>query len=67
MKVYLDNCCFNRPFDDQSQLKIRLESEAKREPFDYTPWRHNIDEDLSIAEISHKAMGLKNKDTLKVH
>jgi len=29
MKIYLDNCCFNRPFDDQSQLKIRLESEAK--------------------------------------
>jgi len=29
MRIYLDNCCFNRPFDDQSQLKIRLESEAK--------------------------------------
>ncbi len=29
MKLYLDNCCFNRPFDDQSQLRIRLETEAK--------------------------------------
>lgn len=29
MRIYLDNCCFNRPFDDQSQIKIRLESEAK--------------------------------------
>ena len=29
MKVYLDNCCLNRPFDDQTQLRIRLESEAK--------------------------------------
>ncbi len=29
MKIYLDNCCFNRPFDDQSQLRIRLETEAK--------------------------------------
>ncbi len=29
MVIYLDNCCFNRPFDDQSQLRIRLESEAK--------------------------------------
>lgn len=29
MKLYLDNCCFNRPFDDQSQLRILLESEAK--------------------------------------
>ena len=29
MRIYLDNCCFNRPFDDQSQLRILLESEAK--------------------------------------
>ena len=29
MKIYLDNCCFNRPFDDQTQLKIHLESQAK--------------------------------------
>ena len=29
MILYLDNCCFNRPFDDQSQLRIHLEAEAK--------------------------------------
>jgi predicted nucleic acid-binding protein len=29
IKLYLDNCCFNRPFDDQSQLIVRLETEAK--------------------------------------
>jgi hypothetical protein len=29
MLVYLDICCFNRPFDDQSQLRVRLEREAK--------------------------------------
>lgn len=29
MKIYLDNCCFNRPYDDQSHLRIRLEAEAK--------------------------------------
>lgn len=29
MRVYLDNCCFNRPFDDQTQTRIRLEAEAK--------------------------------------
>jgi predicted nucleic acid-binding protein len=28
MKIYLDNCCFNRPFDNQRQLRIRLEAEA---------------------------------------
>jgi hypothetical protein len=26
---YLDSCTFNRPFDDQNQLKIKLETEAK--------------------------------------
>jgi predicted nucleic acid-binding protein len=29
MKLYLDICCFNRPFDDQSDIRIRLEAEAK--------------------------------------
>ena len=28
MRVYLDTCCLNRPFDDQTQPRIRLESEA---------------------------------------
>lgn len=28
MKLYLDVCCLNRPFDDQTQERIRLESEA---------------------------------------
>ena len=28
-RVYLDNCCFNRPFDNQEQLKIKMETEAK--------------------------------------
>ena len=29
MRVYLDNCCYNRPYDDQTQLRISLESQAK--------------------------------------
>src|SRR3712207_3798027 len=28
MRVYLDVCCLNRPFDDQTQDRIRLEAEA---------------------------------------
>lgn len=27
----MDNCCYNRPYDDQSQLRIFLESQAKLE------------------------------------
>ena len=29
MRLYLDNCAFNRPFDTQRQIRIRLEAEAK--------------------------------------
>ena len=29
MLIYLDNCCYNRPFDDQKQVGIRIETEAK--------------------------------------
>lgn len=29
MKIYLDNCCYNRPYDDQSYLSISLETQAK--------------------------------------
>jgi len=29
LKIYLDICSYSRPFDDQSQMKIRLETEAK--------------------------------------
>jgi len=27
--IYLDNCCFNRPFDDKTVFKNYLEAEAK--------------------------------------
>lgn len=29
IKIYLDNCCFNRPYDDQNLLSIFLETQAK--------------------------------------
>ncbi|MDR1162139.1 MAG: PIN domain-containing protein [Tannerellaceae bacterium] len=28
-RIYLDNCCFNRPYDEQTQLRIYLETQAK--------------------------------------
>jgi len=28
-RIYLDNCCFNRPYDDQSQARVRFETQAK--------------------------------------
>lgn len=29
MLIYLDNCCFNRPFDAQQQMRVRQETDAK--------------------------------------
>ena len=29
IRIYLDNCCFNRPFDEQTQIRIQIETEAK--------------------------------------
>jgi len=28
MRIYMDVCCLNRPFDDQTRAKIRIESDA---------------------------------------
>lgn len=35
----------------------------QREPFDYTKWHQEMDEELSVEEISHKAMALRSKNT----
>ena len=29
IRVYLDNCCYNRPYDEQTQTRIFIESQAK--------------------------------------
>jgi hypothetical protein len=29
IRIYLDNCAYNRPFDDKDQITIRMEAEAK--------------------------------------
>jgi hypothetical protein len=59
-RIYLDNCCFNRPYDDQAYLTIKLESEAKlfvqKDSFDYTKWRENLFDDMTLEELSQKAM-----------
>jgi hypothetical protein len=35
----------------------------QREPFDYSKWRQDIDGDLSIKEISQRAMSYRKKKT----
>ena len=29
MRIYLDNCCYNRPYDSQETFKISMETRAK--------------------------------------
>lgn len=29
MRIYLDMCCYNRPYDDQSNLKVAMETQSK--------------------------------------
>lgn len=29
MRIYLDNCCYNRPYDSTDQLSVELEARAK--------------------------------------
>ena len=57
-RIYLDNCCFNRPYDGQTYLLVRLETEA----FDYTLWQENLFEEMSIGEISRKAAEYRNNN-----
>ena len=53
--IYLDNCCFNRPYDDQTQAE-RFISLLLREPFDYTEWRKdNLFVGMSLDEIIDEA------------
>ena len=33
----------------------------QREPFDYTKWRQDLDDDISIEEISRRAMELRTR------
>ena len=46
LKIYLDNCCYGRPFDDLSQEKNN---------FDYTKWREDLYEDMSLDELLDSA------------
>ncbi len=35
----------------------------QRDRFDYTKWRENLDEELSIEEISNRAMKLRKRES----
>jgi predicted nucleic acid-binding protein len=54
MKIYLDVSCLNRPFDDQAQARIRLESEATTiilEQCELGDWQH-VSSEMATIEIT---------------
>ncbi len=67
MKIYFDVSCLNRPFDDQTQPRIRIESEAILlilERFDVGDWQH-IASDMTILEIE-AIQDLKRRERVAV-
>jgi predicted nucleic acid-binding protein len=54
VKIYLDVSCLNRPFDDQSQSRVRLESEAVTiilDECEQGTWEH-VSSEMATVEIA---------------
>ena len=65
-RIYLDNCCFNRPFDDQIQIRIRLETMAKlsiqalvRDGYCDLTWSYMLDFENSKNPYEEKRKAIK--------
>ena len=65
-KIYLDVCTFNRPFDSQTQMKIRLETEAKlyiqagiREKKYSLVWSYILDYENDISPYDEKKKAIR--------
>ncbi len=64
MKIYLDVCCLNRPFNDQRDPRIRLESEAVLfilQRIDSGTWTHVTSEMAQIEIGSIKQPELRKR------
>ncbi len=68
MKIYLDNCCLNRPFDDQSFLRIHLEAEAIKTIIILIEERklHLISSDFLTFEINKTPDVLRKQNLIKI-
>lgn len=72
MKIYLDVCCLNRPFDDQTQDRIHLEAEAILSILNHsqsTDWRvmgsYAIDYEISKIPDPDKRLMVKIENPLQ--
>jgi predicted nucleic acid-binding protein len=68
MRIYLDVSCLNRPFDDQSQTRVRLEKEAVEiilEKCDLSVWQL-VSSEIAVLEISRIADADRRKDVFSL-
>lgn len=61
MKIYLDNCCYNRPFDDQKQKRIHMESEAILRVLEKTQQENYIIVGSAVLELEIEQMHDESK------
>jgi predicted nucleic acid-binding protein len=59
MKLYFDNCCYGRPYDDQSQDEIRAETDAVQNVIKLAQWYGytifgSVVLDIEIGKIKNK-------------
>ncbi len=64
MRIYLDNCCYGRPYDSKSQIRIQLESDAK------LAIQHQVEigkYDLVASSFLLDENGRKSDESIKAH
>ena len=61
MIIYLDNCCYNRPFDDQTQERIHLESEVILAVLKMGQMKQAVIAGSDILELEMRRMQDENK------
>ena len=66
IRIYLDTCTFNRPFDDQIHLDIKFEAEAKIHIQDHIKqgklelvWSYILDYENSINPFSFRKIAIQ--------
>ena len=70
MRIYMDVCCLSRPFDDQSQDKVRVETEAVVSLLKRCDTEDDwslIGSDIITLEISKNPDNVKRQKLLLLH
>ena len=67
MRVYLDNCCYNRPFDEQTQLRVRLETVTLYSSVECLTQRRRETEKISFTQlVKTTTTPIKRRNLLKL-